>query len=76
MQRWRLYRQRETMAKTTPEAPFDHVFRWKNNDRRAKLFGKRCRILAYGPTMRSVLVEFEEGERVITSVRALHKEKT
>jgi len=55
----------------TKTDPFNKVFGWKNNPKRAKLFGKRCRIIEVGSTMRSVLVEFEDGQRVITSRRAL-----
>ena len=54
-------------------APFDRIYRWKNSERRQELYGKRCRVLAKGSTMRSVLVEFEDGERVICSARALRR---
>lgn len=60
-------------TKTKPS--FDRVYRWKNNPKRAHLAGRSCRVVAYGSTMRSVLVEFEDGERVITSVRAIHRKK-
>jgi hypothetical protein len=59
------------MMETKTDPSFDRVFAWKNNPRRAKLFGRRCRIIEVGSTMRSVLIEFEDGERVITSRRAL-----
>lgn len=55
------------------EAPFDRVFRWKNNTARLHSHGRRCRILAKGTSMRSVLIEFESGERIITSARAVKK---
>lgn len=42
---------------------------------RAGLYRKRCRVLARG-TMNSVLVEFEDGERVVTSRNAVRKVKT
>lgn len=54
---------------------FDRVFAWRNNERRAELYGRRCRIVARGSTMHSVLVEFENGERVVTSRRAIRKRK-
>lgn len=64
------------MATTATEtAPFDRVYRWKNNEKRKHLFGKACRILAYGSSMHSVLIEFEDGERVITSRRAVSRKK-
>jgi hypothetical protein len=53
-----------------------HSYSWGNNPRRAELKGRRCRIVATGK-MGSALVEFENGERVVTSrraVRSLSKE--
>ena len=47
-------------------APFDRVYVWGNNAKRATLKGRNCRIVARG-TMNSILVEFEDGERVVTS---------
>ena len=41
----------------------------------SSLNGRFCRIIAHGAKMHSVLVEFENGERVITSARAVHKRK-
>ncbi len=52
---------------------FDRVYGWKNNERRADLFGKRCRIVEVGSSMNSVLVEFEDGTRLVTSRRAIRK---
>jgi hypothetical protein len=46
------------------------VYAWRNNERRAGLYGRRCRVVATGAMM-TVLVEFEDGERVTTSRRAL-----
>lgn len=50
---------------------FPLVYAWGNNERRAELKGRRCRIIARGSRMRSVLLEFENGWRVITSERAV-----
>jgi len=47
-------------------------FAWENNPRRAELFKRRCRVIARG-TMNSVLIEFESGERVVTSRYAARK---
>jgi hypothetical protein len=55
------------------EGPFDRVYKWKNNAKRKHLFNKRCRILAHGTTRHSVLLEFEDGERVVTSRRAAQR---
>ncbi len=52
-----------------------YLFRWKNNPRRAELFGRCCRILERG-SQNTVLVEFENGERVTTSGRALKRVPT
>jgi hypothetical protein len=48
------------------------LYGWRNNERRAALYGRRCRLLATG-AMGTVLVEFENGERVTTSRRALRR---
>jgi hypothetical protein len=51
---------------------FDHVWWW-----RAKLGerkGQRCRVLVRG-RMNSVLVEFEDGYRVVTSRHAVRRAK-
>lgn len=50
----------------------EYVYVWRNNERRAALYGRRCRLLAAG-AMGTVLVEFEDGERVTTSRRALRR---
>jgi len=50
-------------------------YAWGNNPVRARLEGKRCRILVSG-RMNTVMVEFEDGQRVTTSRRALRKEQT
>lgn len=55
------------------EGPFDRVYKWKNNAKRKHLFGKPCRILAHGTTRHSVLLEFEDGERVVASRRAAQR---
>ena len=47
-----------------------HIYRWKKwmPDR----YGQRCRLLARG-ALNSVLVEFEDGRRVVTSRYALRR---
>ena len=50
--------------------PYPYVFAWGNNPARAKRKGQRCRILCEG-RLRSVLIEFEDGFRMVTSQRAL-----
>lgn len=50
---------------------YPFVFGWKNNPVRAQYKDKRCRIIATGTRMKSVLIEFEDGTRFVTSIRAL-----
>lgn len=45
-------------------------YAWKNNAKRICLYGRKCKKIASGK-MSSVLVEFENGQREITSFRAL-----
>ena len=51
---------------------FTHTWRWlkKLPDRK----GQRCRVLARGK-MNSVLIEFEDGRKVLTSRNAIRKIK-
>jgi hypothetical protein len=56
-----------------PEAT--HTYTWGNNPKRATLKGRACRILLKG-RMRSVMVEFENGQREIVSIRALRERRT
>jgi hypothetical protein len=49
-----------------------YVYAWGNNPRRAELKGRTCRLVASG-AMGTVLVEFDGGERVTTSRRALRR---
>jgi hypothetical protein len=56
-----------------PEPCIEYVYAWRNNARRAELYGRRCRLIAAG-RMGTVLVEFADtGERGTTSRRALRK---
>lgn len=61
-------------TKIDHDAPFDRIFRLKNTPVRARLYGRRCRILAKGHSKLAVLVEFEDGERHVTSMRALRRD--
>lgn len=49
-----------------------HVYAWGNNPVRAKLRGRRCMVVVAG-RMGSVLLEFEDGTRVVTSKRGIRK---
>jgi hypothetical protein len=45
-------------------------YTWRNNPKRATLYGRLCKVLARGK-MNSALVEFENGQREIVSRNAL-----
>jgi len=49
-----------------------HTYRWGNNEKRATMKGRACRIVAKGKKG-SVLIEFENGQREITSYRAIRR---
>lgn len=49
-----------------------HIFAWGNNEKRAALKGKPCRILARG-ALGSVMVDFGGGHIEIVSRRALRR---
>jgi hypothetical protein len=52
---------------------FDHVWYWRANwMRRIERKGERCRVLVRG-AKNSVLVEFEDGFRVVTSRYAVRR---
>lgn len=51
---------------------YPYVFAWGNNPVRAALKGRRCRIVASG-AMSTVMIEFQDGQRVTTSRRALRR---
>jgi hypothetical protein len=51
-----------------------YVYRWRNNPKRATLYGRRCTIVVRG-TMNSALVRFENGQLEVVSRNALRKVK-
>ena len=57
-------------ASVSRDYPYRYV--WGNNAKRRVLYGCRCRILAR-MHMNSALVEFEDGQREVVSVRALRR---
>jgi hypothetical protein len=52
---------------------YDHIYGWGNNGIRAELRGKPCAVIATGSRMFSVLLEFEDGRRIVSSIRAIRK---
>jgi hypothetical protein len=55
------------------ERLYPYIYNWGNNPVRAKLKGKKCRILARGK-MNSVALEFENGQQIITSANSFYRE--
>jgi hypothetical protein len=51
---------------------FPYFYAWANNPKRATMARRPCRIVATGK-MGSVMIEFQNGQREITSRRALRK---
>lgn len=50
------------------------IYRWRNNPKRAMLFGRTCRVLKR-LSMNSVIVQFiDNGQREVVSRNALRKE--
>jgi len=49
-----------------------YIYMWGNNPIRAKYKGKICRVLQRF-ALNSILIEFENGDRLITSRNALRK---
>jgi hypothetical protein len=52
-----------------------HTYTWGNNPRRAQLKNQPCKIIAQG-RKNSVLIEFANGDRVITSRYAIRANPT
>lgn len=51
-----------------------HIYNWGNNEKRKTLKGRKCKIICTG-SMNSCMIEFENGQKEITSRRALRKIK-
>jgi len=51
-----------------------YVYVWKNNSKRAVLYGLRCRVVAR-LAQNSAIVEFDNGQRECVSRNALRKVK-
>lgn len=51
---------------------YPYIFHFGNNEKRASLKGRACRIIARG-TQNSRLIEFENGQREVVSGNALRK---
>jgi hypothetical protein len=58
---------------TTSTRDFPYRYTWGNNPVRACVKGQSCRILVRSSRMASVLVEFPDGFRMVTSRRALRR---
>jgi hypothetical protein len=51
---------------------YPYIYRWKNNEKRAEMYGRRCRVIVRSRA-NSALVEFENKQREIVSRNALKK---
>ena len=54
--------------------PYPYKFTWGNNEKRAELKGRFCRVLQR-LSMNSAIVEFENGQREVVSRNALRKQE-
>jgi len=50
------------------------VFAWKNNEKRKQFYRSECRVIRYGKR-NSILIEFSNGERLVTSRNAVRKHR-
>lgn len=53
---------------------YRYYYAWRNNEKRATLYGRRCAVLVRGK-LNSCLVEFEDGQREVVSRNAIRKVK-
>jgi len=53
-----------------------HIFHWGNNEKRAALKGRKCRIFCVAKRLNSIGIEFENGQRECVSKRAVRRIKT
>lgn len=66
-----LYKRQVAGSSPARTTNFDHVWFWKSRLPHRK--GQPCRVLIRGGKMNSILVQFEDGERVCTSRYAVRK---
>lgn len=61
---------------TKARTKFDCVYQFDKNPKRDHLNGHFCRVVATGSGMHSALIEFEDGQRIVTTANAVHHRKT
>lgn len=49
-----------------------HYYAWKNNEKRATMYQKPCRIVARG-SMNSIVIEFHDGQRECVSRNSVRR---
>lgn len=54
---------------------YPYRYAWKNNSKRATLFGRRFRVIHRFRAGNSALVEFEDGQREVISRNAIRRVK-
>jgi hypothetical protein len=52
---------------------YPYFYAWGNNEKRATLKGRACRVVVRGRAMNSCMVEFENGQREVISRNALRR---
>jgi hypothetical protein len=62
----------EDIARALGYEKFPYYYAWGNNEKRATMKGRRCRVLMRGE-MNSCLIEFENGQKEIVSRNAVRK---
>lgn len=50
---------------------FPYIFAWRNNEKRATLYGRRLRVIARSKSMNSAWVEFADGQQEVICRSAL-----
>lgn len=54
--------------------PTPYIYRWRVRTRLAHRFGQLCRVIIRAGEMNSCLVEFQDGQRHVTSRNFLRKD--
>ena len=55
------------------EVAFPLVYSFRNNEKRARMFGLPCRVVARG-RMNSILIEFKDGTREVVSRNSVRRQ--
>lgn len=64
---------KKTQVKVNEDGPFDRTYHWSGNREHLRFHRRICRFVAKGSSGRAALIEFEDGERIVTSIRTVRK---